>query len=374
MTIIKNIVKGIMTFFFLGLVIFKALEWSLYFFVAKPVAENIAYDVASYVEANDTFFTEDTLNQYLSHYRKKDMHIKVLYNQHPEDKRFVVKVDVTANWDSVYSPTAYFQTRSINFGETPARSVFARFDSQAATEQTVSTGVPAEPVSGQDDNKSVGPATSATVSEQADDPPINDEDIKELVENYVVLGMEAIREQDFSYIEPLLDPQGKMYKESQDSIRTINRKGLKEEVLTVQVQHITKNTRSDFTVDTYEEFKITYQDGTETIKGFNSSYRVRAIDNHLVMSETISVKEIYTDEVAVQSRRSPTDIMKSSCISCHGSDFEGGAGPGLIDVGKRMSKEEILSILENGKGIMPEGLVTPDEARLMTDFLMELHN
>lgn len=285
MTIMKNIFKGLITFFFLGLVMLKALEWSLYFFVAKPVAEEVAYDVVSYVEANDRFFRETTLNEYLADYRKKDMQIRVLFNQHPNDNRFVVKVDVTANWDSIYSPTAYFQTRGVSFGAPPIQSVFARFDSQSnnistkippISETSIQTGT----VSAQEEKKSVKPVKAEPNEEKAATPSVKDEEVKQLVENYVVTGMEAIRKKDFSHIEPLLDPHGKMYKESQESIKTINRKGLAEEVPIVEVQHITEQPPSDFIADTYEEFKITYQDGTEMIKGFTSSYRIKAVENN----------------------------------------------------------------------------------------------
>ncbi|MDT9026542.1 c-type cytochrome [Rossellomorea yichunensis] len=378
MTIMKNITKGLITFFFLGLVMLKALEWSLYLFVAKPAAEEVAYDVASYVEANDRFFSEDTLNEYLADYKKKDMQIRVLFNQHPDDKRFVVKVDVTANWDSIYSPTAYFQTRGVNFGESPIQSIFARFDSQSdnfSNHITPMSEAPiqSETVSAQEEKKTVKPVKAKPIEENTAAPPVKDEDIRELVENYVVLGMEAIRKEDFSSIEPLLDPYGKMYKESQESVKTINRRGLKEEVLTVQVQRITENTPSEFTADTYEEFKITYQDGTEMIKGFTSSYRIIALENNrLVMNETISVKEVFSEEVQAQRERLPIEIIKDTCISCHGSYLEGGAGPGLVGLSQRMSEENIITILENGNDNMPAGLVSPDEARLLADFLINL--
>jgi hypothetical protein len=52
------------------------------------------------------------------------------------------------------------------------------------------------------------------------------------------MGMKAIEEEDFSYIEGLLDPEGKMYRESQRYIHTINEKGMEEEVFDAEVQDI----------------------------------------------------------------------------------------------------------------------------------------
>jgi hypothetical protein len=37
-----------------------------------------------------------------------------------------------------------------------------------------------------------------------------------------------------------------------------------------------------------------------------------------------------------------------------------------------MSEENIITILENGNDNMPAGLVSPDEARLLADFLINL--
>jgi menaquinol-cytochrome c reductase cytochrome b/c subunit len=46
-----------------------------------------------------------------------------------------------------------------------------------------------------------------------------------------------------------------------------------------------------------------------------------------------------------------TETMKAAaCISCHGVELEGGAGPALRGVGDRLSKEEIVATITNGKG------------------------
>lgn len=63
-------------------------------------------------------------------------------------------------------------------------------------------------------------------------------------------------------------------------------------------------------------------------------------------------------------------IVNSKCISCHGGNLEGqGNFPALNDVGSRLSEEEILDVLENGKGAMPAGLVTGEEAQAVAEWL-----
>ena len=48
-----------------------------------------------------------------------------------------------------------------------------------------------------------------------------------------------------------------------------------------------------------------------------------------------------------------TNIMQAQCISCHGAELEGGAGPALRGIGDRLSKEEIAEVITNGRGGMP---------------------
>lgn len=46
--------------------------------------------------------------------------------------------------------------------------------------------------------------------------------------------------------------------------------------------------------------------------------------------------------------------QKASCIACHGADIKGGpAGPTLRGVGDKLSKEDILAIMNDGRGNMP---------------------
>jgi cytochrome c550 len=68
----------------------------------------------------------------------------------------------------------------------------------------------------------------------------------------------------------------------------------------------------------------------------------------------------------------PEGHYEQACISCHGGNYEGGAGPALTGVGDRYSKEEIKEILQNGKGAMPPGLVPAENQDAMAEWLMSL--
>ncbi|MDQ0269478.1 cytochrome c550 [Cytobacillus purgationiresistens] len=79
-------------------------------------------------------------------------------------------------------------------------------------------------------------------------------------------------------------------------------------------------------------------------------------------------EEPQTEETASAD---PEEIYQQSCISCHGDQYQGGVGPALTGVGDKLSEDEIVEILTNGKGAMPGGLVAGKEAD-MAAWLSEL--
>ena len=73
-----------------------------------------------------------------------------------------------------------------------------------------------------------------------------------------------------------------------------------------------------------------------------------------------------TETAAVDAEK----IVNSKCITCHGGNLEGqGNFPALNDVGARLSEDEILNVIENGRGGMPGGLVTNEEAQEVAAWL-----
>ncbi|MFJ7954601.1 cytochrome c551 [Lysinibacillus sp. NPDC096418] len=68
-------------------------------------------------------------------------------------------------------------------------------------------------------------------------------------------------------------------------------------------------------------------------------------------------------EKADQGAKAPDGeaIAMKSCIMCHGGELQGQANaPAINDVGSRLSEEEILDVIENGKGKMPPSLKGED--------------
>ncbi|MFD0048910.1 c-type cytochrome [Actinomycetes bacterium NPDC127524] len=374
MKLIKILISIIGYIISLGIIITTSLKIALYFYVAKPIAKEIAYDVTTYVEANDRFFTAEMLKSYVARYKTSNRWVKVKYTQYAQDRRFSVNVSVNADFGTITSPTAYFQTQSINLGDTPTRSVNIIYDSfysdtksgneNKSIDTKLDTDLETRP-----ENSIKKKANDDTVDNQSN---ISEDEIKDFVQKYVVLGIEAIKKDDFSYVEHLLDPNGKIYYQSQNSIDNINSKGIKEELLKFQAKDVIEIDQSNYKVFTYEEYKITYKDGTEMIKGYNSKYLVKKLgDQRLVMNDTLQAEKILNQEVHGENEVASVDILKQTCMACHGGDLEGGVGPTLHNLEQRYTEDEVVNIIENGKGYMPSGLVTKEQARNVAQYIME---
>jgi YVTN family beta-propeller protein len=64
-------------------------------------------------------------------------------------------------------------------------------------------------------------------------------------------------------------------------------------------------------------------------------------------------------------------IYKASCASCHGDKLEGKSGPALKTIGSLKSKTEILERIQDGKGMMPGGLVNETDAKILATWLSD---
>ncbi|MDR4945606.1 YVTN family beta-propeller repeat protein [Neobacillus cucumis] len=63
--------------------------------------------------------------------------------------------------------------------------------------------------------------------------------------------------------------------------------------------------------------------------------------------------------------------FKNTCASCHGNDLKGGAGPNLTKVGGKYTEQELLKIIQDGKGMMPSNLLTKEESQQMAKWLSQ---
>ncbi|WP_134683527.1 cytochrome c551 [Brevibacillus migulae] len=63
--------------------------------------------------------------------------------------------------------------------------------------------------------------------------------------------------------------------------------------------------------------------------------------------------------------------FKNKCASCHGQNLEGMVGPNLTAVGSKYSRDQILEIIEKGKGGMPPGMATGTDAEALASWLAD---
>ena len=89
--------------------------------------------------------------------------------------------------------------------------------------------------------------------------------------------------------------------------------------------------------------------------------------------EEAKTEETKTEETATTEGSGEAEELYSnkSCVGCHGQDLEGASGPELAKVGAKLSKDEIKDVLLNGKGSMPSGLVSDEEAETLATWLAE---
>lgn len=68
----------------------------------------------------------------------------------------------------------------------------------------------------------------------------------------------------------------------------------------------------------------------------------------------------------------PQEAFENNCAMCHGQDLSGGnGGPPLDNLGSTYTKEELVDIMENGKGGMPAGQAEGEEAEQIAEWLQE---
>jgi polyvinyl alcohol dehydrogenase (cytochrome) len=68
------------------------------------------------------------------------------------------------------------------------------------------------------------------------------------------------------------------------------------------------------------------------------------------------------------------DVYQQSCASCHGGSGEGSSGPSLVDVAERLSRDDHVAIVRDGRGKMPGwgDTMSPDEIEAVVDYEREV--
>ncbi|TFE01127.1 cytochrome c550 [Jeotgalibacillus salarius] len=89
-------------------------------------------------------------------------------------------------------------------------------------------------------------------------------------------------------------------------------------------------------------------------------------------SEEMAGEEEGGGEEASGGDFDPEAHYQSTCIGCHGENYEGASGPALEGVGERLSTDEIADIMVNGQGGMPGGQVDEENADQMAEWVAQI--
>ena len=63
-------------------------------------------------------------------------------------------------------------------------------------------------------------------------------------------------------------------------------------------------------------------------------------------------------------------LYENKCSACHGGNLKGAVGPSLLNMGSKYSEDELFKMITEGSDKMPGHLLTDDESRVVTKWLM----
>jgi cytochrome c551 len=65
-------------------------------------------------------------------------------------------------------------------------------------------------------------------------------------------------------------------------------------------------------------------------------------------------------------------LYNQHCANCHGGKLQGSFGPSLQEIGAKYSEEEILTVIQQGRGAMPaQTYVTKEEQQKLAKWLSQ---
>ncbi|MEC1981365.1 hypothetical protein P9F15_13025 [Bacillus cereus] len=120
--------------------------------------------------------------------------------------------------------------------------------------------------------------------------------VGEFVRNHIYDNVRAISLNDFSLIENNYDKSGKSYKEDHDYIQYLHKKGITEDLLTMEVRNVERQSATKYKVTTYEEYHIRYGDGSVKFKSFNNEHIVTVNGNGKMLYHSLGANNTLKSE------------------------------------------------------------------------------
>lgn len=120
--------------------------------------------------------------------------------------------------------------------------------------------------------------------------------VGEFVKNHIYDNVRAISLNDFSLIENNYDKSGKSYKEDRDYIQYLHKKGITEDLLTMEVRNVERQSDTKYKVTTYEEYHIRYGDGSVKLKSFSNDHIVTVDGNGNILYHSLGANNTLKSE------------------------------------------------------------------------------
>ncbi|MDA2452163.1 zinc ribbon domain-containing protein [Bacillus cereus] len=121
-------------------------------------------------------------------------------------------------------------------------------------------------------------------------------EVGEFVRNHIYDNVRAISLNDFSLIENNYDKSGKSYKEDRDYIQYLHKKGITEDLLTMEVRNVERQSATKYKVTTYEEYHIRYGDGSVKFKSFNNEHIITVNGNGKMLYHSLGANNTLKSE------------------------------------------------------------------------------
>lgn len=63
-------------------------------------------------------------------------------------------------------------------------------------------------------------------------------------------------------------------------------------------------------------------------------------------------------------------LYGNKCSACHGGNLKGAVGPPILNMSSKYSEDELFKMITEGSDKMPGNLLTDEESRVVTKWLM----
>ncbi|CAN7190602.1 TcaA NTF2-like domain-containing protein [Rossellomorea sp. LjRoot5] len=118
------------------------------------------------------------------------------------------------------------------------------------------------------------------------------DDVESFVESFISNGVQAYNNRDFSILSDDIDSSSAYSKTVKDYIDHLEKKGITEDLVNVEIVKVEPLEDGSYYVYTSEEYNIYYNDNTGKYKAFEGKYKITSTDDGLKMYDLVSTEEV----------------------------------------------------------------------------------